>query len=288
MMTQEPANPSRRKPRRIPPAERAAGIEERGAGKGESVAIDALDRIQQRLCELEHRVVQAQTMASLGTAASMMAHEFNNLLAPLLSYSQAALESGDQELMCKALERCLSAGETLREMSGRVLTLAGGRKEPPASVSVRKLIDEALLTMCRDLEKDGIASSIEVPADLCVLANPAHLRQVFFNLFINARKALEGRSQGRIAVRAERKGDTAVIRFSDNGPGMPEEIRTRAFEAFSTAGATADTIASSTGSTGLGLAFCREIIEEAGGTITLASQPGEGCTFTMKFPTSVA
>jgi signal transduction histidine kinase len=119
--------------------------------------------------------------------------------------------------------------------------------------------------------------------------NPLHLQQVLMNLLLNAQAAMtkceDGPKGGRLTVAAITRADGTVgIRVSDSGPGIPKEIAGRIFEPF----VTTKKPGSSGGGRGLGLAICRRLVEDAGGTITATSTQGRGTTFLVVLPSPKA
>ncbi len=225
---------------------------------------------------------QLHRLTVLGTAAATIAHEYNNLMTPVVGYAKYAADSGDMELMKKALLLTLKQTAIACAMSDRVLGLATNESRPGRRVDVRQLVDDAVACLCRDLSKDGITLKVDVPNGLFVEAVAEQLQQVLFNLLINARAALHGRA-GRIAVSATRTPDNCVsIAVRDTGKGIPAEWQERIFEPFFTS-------RDSNGGgrrcgAGLGLAICRDIVQENRGCIRVESEVGVGTTFTISLP----
>lgn len=240
------------------------------------------ERLEQQFALLKQQTRQAQKLASLGAAATMLAHEFNNLMTPVIGYARYAIDADDKELMVKALQMTIRQTDVVTAMSDRILGLAANEAQQRQPVSIAKAVEDAVACMCRDLSKDGITLDADIDADLRVLADPKQLQQVLFNLFINARQAITHRS-GRITVRAERADDEYLdFHITDNGCGISAENLERIFEEFYT---TKNERPGKSG-LGLGLALCREIIEEHRGTISVKSEVGRGTTFTLRLPSA--
>ncbi len=243
-----------------------------------------VENLERRFVALRDQVRQSQRLASLGTAAAMLAHESNNLMTPVGGYAKYALEHDDVEMMKKALGMTLRQTATLSAMANRILGLAIDEAQSFESVAVRECAEEAVACLCRDLTKDGIALTLEIDADLKVWAEPKQLVQVLFNLLINARQATGGRS-GRITISArETDDDRVAIEVRDTGCGIPPDQLDAVFEPFFTT--KKDARANGRPGVGLGLAICRDIIEEHRGRITVASELGKGATFTITLPSS--
>lgn len=245
--------------------------------------------MQRQLDELRAQLVESQRLATIGTIAAIVAHEFNNLLTPIVGFSQHALknlDSGapDMELMRKVLQRSLHSAERASRICDSLLGLARGQSVM-GDVPVQKLIDDTLLALARDPRRDGIALRVQVQPDLAVRGDAVQLEQVLLNLLINARQAMLGRG-GSITIKGARCEDTGEVRIQviDTGPGIPPGLLPRIFEPFFTTRSTARR--GEPRGTGLGLAICRQIIEHHGGRIEVSSEVGRGTTFTIILPAS--
>jgi signal transduction histidine kinase len=239
------------------------------------------EKLEAQFRVLKEQTRHAQQLASLGTAAAMLAHEFNNLMTPMLSYATYALDVKDPELMAKALHTAVKQTSIISAMADRILGMASHEAQSIRRAKLAEILDDAQASMCRDLSKDGITITVVVPSDLHVLADPRQLVQVFFNLLINARQAIPHR-QGRINITARAIDDEMVqIDVTDNGCGIPPSDLERIFDAFYS---TKQNDRPGKSGSGLGLTLCREIIQEHRGTITVTSKVGEFTTFTILLP----
>jgi len=237
------------------------------------------EKLERQLNQLREQTRQAQRLASLGTNAAALAHEFNNLMSPVVGYARHALDKNDPGLMVKALNITLRQTEILTAMSDRILGLASSEAQRVERVSVRDAVADAEMCLCRDLSKDGITLVNAVDDAVCVMADPRQLQQVLFNLFLNARQAISHRS-GRIKVTADCADDFVAIHVSDNGSGIPADRIDDIFDAFYS---TKDHRPDKSG-IGLGLTLCRDIVEEHHGTIQVSSEINQGTTFTFTLP----
>jgi len=246
-----------------------------------------LVQMQQQLDEVRNQLLESQRLATIGTIAAVIAHEFNNLLTPIVSYSQFAMKSAqgnapDMELIRKALEKSAQSAEKAGRICQSMLGLARGQSVFE-NVSVRRLVDETLLVMARDPQKDGIALRVQVQPELMVCGDPVQLEQVLLNLLINARHAMAGHG-GALTIKASSAegADEMRLQVIDTGPGIPEKLLGRIFEPFFTTKGTARR--GEAKGTGLGLAICKQIIEHHKGRIEVASEVGKGTTFTVILP----
>jgi signal transduction histidine kinase len=246
-----------------------------------------LDKAQQQLDDIKEQLTESQRMAAIGTIAAVIAHEFNNILTPMISYSQYALASaeGDQPdigLIRKALSKSFQASTKAGKICNSMLSLARG-ESTSGPVSVQVLVDEVLQVLARDPQKDGIALRVQVQPDLMVSGDQIQLEQVLLNLLINARQAMLGKG-GSLTVKAGVVDDTGELRLQviDTGPGIPEKLLPRIFQPFFTTKGTARR--GETKGTGLGLSICRDIIEHHHGRIEVQSEVGRGTMFSIYLP----
>lgn len=242
--------------------------------------------MQRQLDDVHGALAESHRLATLGTLASVVAHEYNNILTPIISYAQLALaRPEDAALMRKAVERALASAERAARISSSLLGFARDDDGPPTA-RIRQALEEALSCLARDPGKDGIELRLAV-ADLTVGMSSLNLERVFVNLILNARQALRGRG-GRLCVSAAAVAGRARIEVADTGPGIPPAILDRLFQPFVTcrpaapAGDPGD--ATPRKGTGLGLCICRDLVRAAGGEITAASVPGQGATFRIDLP----
>jgi len=242
-----------------------------------------LERLQAEFDLLKRQLRQTQKLASLGTNAAVIAHEFNNLFTPVVAYAQHALDTNDVELMRKALSKTVERCATMRNMADRLIGLAKNADSAIKTFRVLEVAQAAIECLGRDPEKDNIAVNLQIDPDLTVRANEHGLMQVLFNLVINARQALLGRGRGRLTLDAAPTATGEVeINVRDNGCGIPPENLERIFEPFFSTKQNAEK--PDQRGLGLGLAICREIIEEFGGRISVSSEVGKGTTFTISLP----
>ncbi|MEE9294240.1 MAG: ATP-binding protein [Phycisphaerae bacterium] len=239
---------------------------------------------------MKQQLRQSQRLAALGTAAAMLAHEYNNVMTPIVGYATRALSSDDHEMMAKALRTTLKQAEVVLGMSERILGMAV--EEPVAfkPVSVGAVVQDAHECLCRDLAKDGITFTVDIDEGITVWADAKQLQQVFFNLLLNARDALQDRT-GRVTIRAKNTDDDTVeIAVTDTGCGISPEECDSVFDPFFTTKPT-DSNPWVSGRDrksgfGLGLALCRDIVHEHRGSISIQSRLNEGTTFTITLPSA--
>ena len=231
-------------------------------------------------------LIQLQKLAAMGTMAAMLAHEFNNILTRATNYAEHALNHDDdrdlvRNSLTKIVENCAKAGQICRSL----FDFAGKSDERRRPVAIARLVNDAISCLGRDPARDNIAIRFRVPPDLTVQADGTMLEQVFYNLILNARQAILSASRrgGRITVSADRdESGSVVCRIADTGGGIPADVLPHIFEPFfSTKSKSAQ---SDRKGIGLGLAICKSIIANHGGTIAVESTVGQGATFTITLP----
>lgn len=241
-----------------------------------------LTRLAARFDLLKAQVRQAQQLSSLGTAAAMIAHEVNNLLTPILAYAQAALLADDVELMRKALKVTERQVRILIAMSERVLKISAAKTTAAQVVSVGHAVEEAAASLCRDLSRDGISFSVKVDEGLTAWVDPLQLQQILFNLFLNAREAMARSHSGRLVVKGRRHDSHVLIEVKNTGEPIPADMLGQIFDPFQSSKPVGGDGAQRC--SGLGLALCRDLIEENGGSISVASNLEAGTVFTIILP----
>lgn len=242
-----------------------------------------IELVKRQNQELSEQLRQLEQLSLVGKAWAMVAHEINNLLTPLTNYAQIALQdSTDSELVQKALKKAVRLGTQAAEILQQVPILAGQKEAEKIRYEVRQLVEDAFSTMARDFRKDGIRVIKEIPEGLSVLMEPIGMRQVLMNLVLNAREAMLGRG-GHIEVRANRHGQGLQIHISDTGCGIPPKQIENLFKPFFT---TKDGKEGRRKGHGVGLAFCKQVLDNHHGTIEVQSTPGQGTVFTLWLPDS--
>jgi len=246
--------------------------------------------MERQLEDLREQLTESQRLATIGTIAAVIAHEFNNLLTPIVSYSQYALQSAesakpDAELIKKALNKAFQSSTKAGRICTSMLGLARGESSFGA-VEIQRLVEETLLVLARDPHKDGIALRVQVQPGLTVHGDHVQLEQVLLNLLINARQAMLGKG-GSITIKAQRtESNELKLQVVDTGPGIPEKYLHRIFDPFFTTKGT--TRKGEPKGTGLGLAICKEIVEHHKGRIEVQSEVGKGSTFSIYLPADAA
>ncbi len=256
-----------------------------------SVLVITRDMTEQK--QLESQLLRAQRMESLGTLASGIAHDMNNILAPILVSAQLlpilnpTLNEQSQQLLTIFEDSSRRGADLVKQ----ILTFARGMDGDRTTVQVKHI-----LTELEQIVKSSFPKSIQIVhhfpnQDLwLVSANVTQLHQVFMNLFVNARDAMP--NGGTLTISAENRvlddayarmnldahiGSYLVISFADTGTGISAEHIDRIFEPFFTTKSQGE-------GTGLGLSTTVGIIKNHGGFITVNSEVGSGTQFQVFLP----
>jgi signal transduction histidine kinase len=260
---------------------RTIKVKESGQDVREGLA-EKLAILENHLGQLEEQLIRSQRLAALGTMANMIAHEFNNILTPIVSYAQYAMKQDDVALMRKALEKAYENGKEAAEVCQQLLSF--GRGESQGTVSdLAKVVQTTLRCLVRNPAKDNIDLHLSLAEGMTAAIEPCMLQQVLYNLILNARDAMAGK-KGKLTIVAAEAGDQLKIEVTDTGPGIAPEILTKIFDPFFTTKNKPQKSQTISGGSGLGLAVSRQILDRAKGNITVASEVGKGTTFTILLP----
>lgn len=235
-----------------------------------------IEEVQQQYQQLQDQLEGIQPLANFGLAWAMTAHELNNLLTPIINYAQFALaHPEDPELTEKALQKVLALGQRSSRIIEKVLVLAGSEQMEKIDCLFGALLDEVLEGIGRDFTKDSIRIVRDFNPELTLRAEPDAIRQVLMNLILNAYHAMK-ETGGILRFTASENNETTCIELSDTGCGIEPEQLHSIFDAFYTSG--------KQNGKGLGLAYCRKVIESHGGCISADSCPGQGTHFKIVLP----
>lgn len=241
-----------------------------------------LQHERQRNDRLRNEIGQMQALANIGLVSAMIAHEMNNILTPLGTYAELALQNPDDPaLIRKTLKKTMRNSERATQILESMLAMARGRMQPKQQHRLVDLVEEIFACIARDFKKDGIRVCKDIDPDLTVWAEGVCLQQVFMNLILNAREAmLQG--GGTLTIQAAETTEQIRIDFQDTGSGIAPEHLEQVFNPFFTTKVQGQS--ASRNGAGLGLAFCRRVLEEHNGIIQVVSEPGRGTTFTLGLP----
>ena len=243
-----------------------------------------LDRVR-----LATRLERARRMQIIGSLASGIAHNFNNILGAILGYSEMVepqLTPGTRP--AQHVDEIRQAAERGRDLVDKILSFGRRRDARVQPIKVHALFAEAASMLRASLPASVELIIADIPTEITVSGEPTQLQQVILNLCTNAAQAMK--NEGCVRVNAEQKdlvaltalshdelapGRYVCLAVSDNGPGFDQRVAQRLFEPFFTTRAAG---------TGLGLATVHEIVRDHDGAMNVQSEPGQGTRFEAWLP----
>jgi PAS domain S-box-containing protein len=228
---------------------------------------------------MEQQLLQADKLASLGQLAAGIAHEINNPLGLILGYTQLLLRDTNADAQShedlrtieKHTRNCKNIVEALLKFSRKTQTRMG-------TVDLNSALSSVLNVTRRQFQSHGVELETRLADELpLVRGDTEQLEQVFMNLIMNARQAIDSRGRITVSTSADADRRHVHVAVSDTGCGIPVSIQNQIFDPFFTTKPTGQ-------GTGLGLAVSYGIVKDHGGEITVTSAPGQGSTFTVRLP----
>jgi signal transduction histidine kinase len=231
-------------------------------------------------------------LAELGQVAGDLVHELKNPLGVitlntelLLNEPAPSLNMDDRLRQDKRLRRILDSARSLQSIVQSFLSFARPGRPDPDAVDLNELLANLLEEQADLLEQARIHVSFHRDEALAMLpADIQHLRSIFLNVISNAREALLERpvigdesTRKLLVITRAGKGTVRVV-IANNGPPFAERVAAHLFEPF---------VSSKEEGTGLGLAIVRRLVELHQGTVTASSDPAQGVSFTLEFPTTL-
>ncbi len=253
-------------------------------------------RVEERTRELQEaqsQLMQSEKMRSLGQLVAGVAHELNNpigfvhanlkLLDEYVGKLTAAQERGDdvsrpREAIAKLIQRSREGTERVKKIVADLRTFSRMDQADLQVVDLNQEIEGTIVLL-----EPRCKCGIEIERDFGdlpgVRCHAGQLNQVFLNLMMNACDAMG--TSGQLRIRTRSIPDGVRLEFADDGPGIPDAVRTRIFEPFFTTKPVGQ-------GTGLGLSLSHSIIERHGGRIWVESEPGSGTRFVIELPLDAA
>jgi len=237
-----------------------------------SFGISLIDDLTGRK-ELEDELRQAQKMEAVGKLAGGIAHDFNNVMTAVSGCAELLLnEIGVDDARRERVEVIHESAARATKLTRQLLAFSRRQVLRLEPVDLSK-VAAGLEGMLERLLPPNISVSYDLAPNAIAQVDLPQLEQVLLNLALNARDAMP--AGGNIAVSVRTAGEDAELTVTDDGVGMNEETRSRIFEPFFT---------TKSAGTGLGLSTVDGIVAQSGGTISVASEPGRGSTFTIRLP----
>lgn len=261
------------------------------------VATDLTERAraEEERRQRDARVQQAQKLESLGIMAGGIAHDFNNILGAVLGNVDLARDAlaDDPEEVRVALDQIGSATRRAAELTRQMLAYAGRASLRSEATDLRPVLHDMVALVRASQSKKVLIELAAMPEPLWVGIDPAQLSQIALNLLTNAAEAV-GDIEGLVTIGADRaapppgvapEGGVAPasgwvhLRVTDDGAGIPEDVRRRIFDPF---------FSTKASGRGLGLSAVNGIIRSSGGALEVVSRAGGPTAFDVYFPSVAA
>jgi two-component system NtrC family sensor kinase len=225
------------------------------------------------------KIMESERLALIGQLAANVAHEVNNPLQGIVTYSHLLLERSDVDDPTREfIQRIVTQSNRCRDIIRGLLDFSRQRKPDKTVCNVNSVLQECIALV----EDQALFHNIQIVKQFdndlpMAVIDPSQIERVFMNLIINAAEAMEGGGRLTLVTRSENDHRHIEVSFTDTGNGIPEENMERLFEPFFTTKDPGH-------GTGLGLAISYGIVKEHRGTISVESEVGKGTTFTVSLP----
>jgi two-component system NtrC family sensor kinase len=258
-------------------------------GRGDTLRVEALLRdvskrktLDDQSRDLVQQLLQAEKMAALGQTISGVAHELNNPLATILSWAERLSSRNLDAASRRGVDVILGEAERAARIVRNLLTFARKRQSTRAMMDLNQVVTETLALRAYEQRVSNITVITALASGLPPVFADAHqIQQVLLNLVINAEQAmLSAHGRGSLVIRTwhDSEQDGVSLEVSDDGPGVPGDVKTKIFDPFFTTKEVGK-------GTGLGLTVAYAIVQEHGGRIRVES-PGVGASFIVELPVS--
>ena len=230
--------------------------------------------------ELQARLAQSLRMEALGRLVSGVAHELNNPLAAILTFSEQLLAERPPEDGPGPLGTIREQARRARMIVRDLLTFVRRREERRAPAEMALIVDRTVRALENDFARQGVRLTVQLAPRLpTIVCDATALEQVLTNLLDNAARATPG---GSVTLSVAKEGEGIRMQVEDDGPGIPSEHFARLFEPFFTTRGTGE-------GTGLGLSVSLGIIEQHGGVLRAENRvPESGARFIVWLPLGMA
>lgn len=238
---------------------------------------------QQR--DLEKQLYQKQKLEAVGTLASGVGHDFNNILTSIIGYAELAKSEPQREAIDFALDRVLEASYRAKRLTQQIRAIGGQPhfSDQETWFDLKNEVDELLLSLAPSIpENIQVNTKFDPQTQYEIYSDPTKIYQVLLNLSTNALQAM-GENAGRLSIHIYEKSDQQrsgyCLSIEDTGCGMSTSQKDHIFEPYFT---TREQV----GGTGLGLSLCHSIVESYQGKIEVSSSLNDGSRFTVWLPKS--
>ncbi|MBN2162904.1 MAG: response regulator [Pontiellaceae bacterium] len=275
--------------------EKKVGNRTQSLSKANAALRNEVQHHQQSLMEkneIEAQLRQAQKMEAIGTLAGGVAHDFNNILTPILGNAEmAAIQMDKNHPLQLEMSEIITAAKRAKELIQQILMFSRKNEQEMLPLRMELVVKEAVRLL-----RHAIPATIDIQTDIepnCgeVRASPTQIHQIVMNLCTNAYQAMDEEG-GSLTISMRREqidpdnyrcqinmtaGAYIRLEISDTGPGIPEDAKERIFEPYYTTKEVGK-------GTGLGLSVVHTTVQDLKGHIEFSSVAGQGTTFTIFLP----
>jgi len=238
------------------------------------------DRERQEKEEVKAELVNKERLALVGQLASGLAHDFFNILGGLKKLIEFSLQKDSPQEQREVMKYSTHGLDRAMTIVRNLLTYAKKPNPQFTLTKIDKIIDDALMLVKRDLEKDKIQVTTQIASTIQVKADPVQLQQVILNLLLNARQAMLPKG-GQLNINVQSVAKHVEIIVTDTGCGISSETKAKIFEPFFSS---KSTFKDGTSGIGLGLYVTKEIVKTHHGSIIIESQPNKGTKVIIRLP----
>lgn len=237
--------------------------------------------MQKKLSEQREQLFQSEKMSALGELLAGVAHELNNPLSLVVGHALMLKEEVADPNFARRVEKIGGAAERCAKIVKTFLAMARQQPARLAPVAVAEIAEIAIDSLAQGNRRTGVEIDVDLAADLpLVESDQDQMTQVVINLLTNAEQAISSSGKGdriTVSARLDAASDMVLLRVSDNGPGVPKDIRSRIFNPMFTTKDIGQ-------GTGIGLAFVHRVVTAHGGRIRLEPDQGNGAVFSIYLP----
>ncbi|MFH0941091.1 MAG: ATP-binding protein, partial [Candidatus Omnitrophota bacterium] len=233
------------------------------------------------------RLVQSSKMATVGSLATGVSHEFNNVLEIILGNAELAFASGDTETMKNTLKLIIDSARRAAWIIKTMLDFSGKSYDTRDRLDIAEIIKQNLVLLDKVFEANNITLETHFKDVPRVYCNHGQLSQAFVNIMMNARDAMRGLPIKKLTITLDHDVDRSevIVCFKDTGVGINEELKSKIFGPFVTTKGILGGGDNKQPGAGLGLFVAYGIVKQHNGNITVESEEGKGAKFCITLPT---
>lgn len=255
---------------------------EAGGGPGE----DELGRLAaafNAMCasiqNARQELIRQERIATIGRLSTSIVHDLRNPLAAIYGGAEMLVDGGLSPAQVQRLSgNIYRSSRRMQQMLQELMDTGRGRNAEPEMCRLHDVVRAACAEVASAAEAQAVVIDTQVAEEIELPLERARMERVFLNLIDNALEVMP--KGGRLTISAKTDGPAVVVRVQDTGPGVAQEIRTRLFQPFVTAG--------KKHGVGLGLAFSHQTVLDHGGELSVEASSAEGACFLIRLPLAAA